>query len=58
VISPGEAAHVLRVSPRWVYRAASAGYLPAVRLGPGVRAPLRIKRTDLAALLREAGEHE
>jgi excisionase family DNA binding protein len=58
LLTPAETAHLLRVSRRWVYRRASSGELPAVRLGDGPRAPLRIHRHDIAALLHDAAEGE
>jgi hypothetical protein len=33
----GQAAHFLKMSTSWVYQAASAGRLPAVRIGRSVR---------------------
>jgi len=51
-----EVAERLRVSPPTVYRRIAAGELPAVRLGAGPRAPLRVDDQELRAWLyaREA----
>jgi excisionase family DNA binding protein len=56
LLTPTETANLLRVSRRWVYRRTLSGELPAVRLGTGPRAPLRIRQHDIATLLHDAGE--
>jgi excisionase family DNA binding protein len=48
-----EAARCLGVSPRWIYKRAASGELPAIRLGDGPRAPLRVDPRDLQQWLRE-----
>lgn len=49
-----EVARALDVSRGYVYRLARDGKLPAVRMGDGQRAPVRIDSDDLARFLEEA----
>jgi excisionase family DNA binding protein len=46
-----EAAHALRQSRETVYRRIRSGELPAVRIGCGPRAPIRISSFELACWL-------
>jgi excisionase family DNA binding protein len=57
LLTPAQAAARLGVSRDHVYRMVAAGELPAVRLGSGAKAPIRIRPEDLEALTgRDAGE--
>ncbi|HZS25369.1 MAG TPA: helix-turn-helix domain-containing protein [Gaiellaceae bacterium] len=51
LLTVAEAAQTLRVSPRTVYNRVRAGELPALRLGSGPKAPIRIDPLDLARFL-------
>jgi excisionase family DNA binding protein len=46
-----EAAHALRQSRETVYRKIRSGELPAVRIGSGPRAPIRVSSFELACWL-------
>lgn len=56
LLTPHEAAYLLRVSTRTIHRRAASGELRGVRVGIGSKAPLRIPRDALPALLRDAAE--
>jgi excisionase family DNA binding protein len=51
LLTVGEVALRLRQSPRTVRDKIAAGTLPAVRIGDGPRAPIRIVATELEAWL-------
>ena len=53
LLKPAEVAHVLGVSRTWLYDAARAGRVPAIRLG-GPDGPLRFVEKDLSAWLNAA----
>ncbi len=55
VMTVREVADTLRVSQRHVYRLVEHGRLPALRVGSGPRAPLRVTRHDLADFLADSG---
>jgi excisionase family DNA binding protein len=56
LLTVGEVAERLKVS-RWsVYRRVEAGELPAVRLGSGPRAPIRVDERELEAWLYREDE--
>ena len=52
LLTATEAAQLLNVSPRWVYRKALSGDLPFVHLGGSARSPLRVDPEDLTAWLQ------
>lgn len=49
-----EVAHRLRMHPMTVYRKIDRGEIPAIRLGTGPSAPLRIEEATLRELLQPA----
>jgi excisionase family DNA binding protein len=51
VLSVSEAATSLKVSPSTIRRLVASGEIPALRVGRGERAPIRIVRGDLADFL-------
>ena len=51
LLTIGEVALLLRQSPRSVRDKINAGQLPAVRIGTGPRAPLRVDRAEIEAWL-------
>ena len=51
-VSPREAAQLLAVSRRSIYRYITAGRLRAVKVGAARNAPLRVRKTDLVEQLR------
>ena len=53
LLTPSEAAQLLRVSTAWVYRAAGDGRLPCVRLGTAT-GPCRFRRSELLAHIEQA----
>jgi excisionase family DNA binding protein len=53
LLTPTEAAELLRVSTAWIYSAATDGRLPCVRLGTRT-GPLRFRRTELLAHIEAA----
>lgn len=53
-----ECARVLCYSPRSVYRLVERGELPAVRIGSGPKAAIRVLPEDLAAVTRPSGSGE
>jgi excisionase family DNA binding protein len=55
LLSTAEAAELLGISRRTVYRWIALGELPALRLGPAP-ALLRIRLSDLAARLQPTGK--
>ena len=56
-VSPAEAARLLAVSRRSIYRYISEGHLRAVKLGSAPNAPLRIRAADLVEQLRLVGRN-
>jgi excisionase family DNA binding protein len=48
-----QAAFLVGMSPVSMYRRIDSGALPAIRLGSGPKAPIRISSADLAAYLAE-----
>jgi excisionase family DNA binding protein len=50
-LTPQEVAEVVGTSRKTIYRRIADGSLPAVRLGDGLRAPVRIGADDLDAYL-------
>src|SRR4051794_19676473 len=56
-VSPRQAAELLAVSRRSVYRYIAAGRLRAVRVGVGRNAPLRVRTSDLVEQLRLPERH-
>ncbi len=55
-LTPQEAAEVVRTSRKTIYRRIADGSLPAVRIGDGKRAPVRIHPDDLDAYLARGSE--
>jgi excisionase family DNA binding protein len=55
LLTPREAAELVGVEATTVRRWVREGYLPALRLGDAVNAPLRIRVSDLTAQLTLAG---
>lgn len=53
LLSPNEAADLLRYSRRWIYEKVQTGELPSLRVGPGPRAGIRIRRIDALRMLEE-----
>ncbi len=56
LLTVAEAAEFLRVSPITVYRRVEAGELPAVRVGSGPRAPVRIASDELMRYVGRGAE--
>lgn len=58
LLTVGEVALVLRVSPRYVYSLVEDGRLPALRIGSGSRAPWRVDPVDLRDFLLAANRED
>lgn len=58
LLTVGEVALLLRQSERVVREKINAGVLPAVRIGPGPRAPLRVDRREFSQWLYANPEDE
>jgi excisionase family DNA binding protein len=56
LLTVAQAASVLQLTPISVYRRCERGELECVRLGAGLRAPVRIRRDDLEAYLNGDAE--
>jgi excisionase family DNA binding protein len=54
LLKPEEVRQLLNVSRAWLYKAATEGRIPSVRLGAG--GPLRFDRKEIDAWLQSSGD--